>query len=67
MPQGKVKWFSAKKGYGFIREEEKERDIFLHVSALEDSKLRVLKEEQKIFYDIKEEKDKLQAINIKKK
>ena len=43
MPQGKVKWFSAKKGYGFIREEEKERDIFLHVSALEDSKLRVLK------------------------
>ena len=67
MPQGKVKWFSAKKGYGFIREEEKERDIFLHVSALEDSKLRVLKEEQKIFYDIKEEKNKLQAINIKKK
>ena len=31
MPQGKVKWFSAKKGYGFIREEEKERDIFLHI------------------------------------
>ena len=67
MPQGKVKWFSAKKGYGFIREEEKERDIFLHVSALESSKLRVLKEEQTIVYDIKEEKNKLQAINIKKK
>ena len=67
MPQGKVKWFSAKKGYGFIREEEKERDIFLHVSALESSKLRVLKEEQVIYYDIKEEKNKLQAINIKKK
>ena len=66
MPQGKVKWFSAKKGYGFIREEEKDRDIFLHVSALEESKLRVLKEDQKIFYDIKEEKNKLQAINIKK-
>ena len=67
MPQGKVKWFSAKKGYGFIREDEKERDIFLHVSALEESKLRVLKEDQKIIYDIKEEKNKLQAINIKKK
>ena len=67
MPQGKVKWFSAKKGYGFIREEEKDRDIFLHVSALESSKLRVLKEDQIITYDIKEEKDKLQAINIKKK
>ena len=43
------------------------KDIFLHVSSLEDSKLRVLKEEQTIFYDIKEEKNKLQAINIKKK
>ena len=67
MPSGKVKWFNSKKGYGFITEEETNRDIFLHVSALEESKLRVLKEEQKIAYDIKEEKDKLQAINIKKK
>ena len=67
MPSGKVKWFNAKKGYGFITDSESKKDIFLHVSALEESKLRVLKEEQKIFYDIKEEKDKLQAINIKKK
>ena len=67
MPSGKVKWFNAKKGYGFITDNETNKDIFLHVSALEESKLRVLKEEQKIFYDIKEEKDKLQAINIKKK
>ena len=56
----------AKKGYGFIREEEKDRDIFLHVSALESSKLRVLKEDQILKFDIKEEKDKLQAINLKK-
>ena len=67
MPSGKVKWFDSKKGYGFITDDETQKDIFLHVSALEDSKLRVLKEEQKIFYDIKEEKNKLQAINIKKK
>jgi len=67
MPQGKVKWFNSKKGYGFITEDETEKDIFLHVSALEDSKLRVLKEDQTIVFDIKEEKDKLQAINIKKK
>ena len=67
MPSGKVKWFNAKKGYGFVTDDETQKDIFLHVSALEDSKLRVLKEEQKIAYDIKEEKDKLQAINIKKK
>ena len=67
MPSGKVKWFNAKKGYGFITDEETQKDIFLHVTELENSKLRVLKEEQKLIYDIKEEKNKLQAINIKKK
>ena len=66
MPSGKVKWFNSKKGYGFITDDETNKDIFLHVSALEESKLRVLKEEQKIKFDIKEEKNKLQAINIKK-
>ena len=66
MPSGKIKWFNAKKGYGFITDDETNKDIFLHVSALEDSKLKVLKEEQKIKFDIKEEKNKLQAINIKK-
>ena len=66
MPQGKVKWFSAKKGYGFIREDEKDRDIFLNVSALESCKLSDLKENQILKFDIKEDKDKLQAINLKK-
>ena len=67
MPSGKIKWFNLKKGYGFIKDDETQKDIFLHVSALEESKLRILKEDQKIFYDIKEDKNKLQAINIKKK
>ena len=66
MPSGKIKWFNSKKGYGFVTEDETNKDIFLHVSALEQSKLRILKEDQKISYDIKEEKNKLQAINIKK-
>ena len=66
MPSGKVKWFNSKKGYGFITDDETNKDIFLHVTELENSKLRVLKEEQKIKYDIKEEKNRLQAINIKK-
>ena len=58
MPKGKVKWFNSKKGYGFITEDKTERDIFLHVSALEKSKLRVLKENQKISFDIKEQENK---------
>ena len=51
MPSGKVKWFNAKKGYGFITDDESEKDVFLHVSALEESKLRVLKENQKIQFE----------------
>ena len=66
MPKGKVKWFNSKKGYGFITEDKTERDIFLHISSLESSKLRVLKEEQKIEFEIKKDKEKLQAVNLKK-
>ena len=66
MPTGKVKWFNSNKGYGFIKEDETEKDIFLHVSALEESKLKMLKEEQKLEFEIKEENNKLQAINLKK-
>ena len=66
MPTGKVKWFNSKKGYGFITENGTEKDIFLHVSALEESKLKALKEEQELEFEIKEENNKLQAINLKK-
>jgi len=66
MPLGKVKWFDAQKGYGFITDDKSEKDIFLHVSALEKSKLRVLRENQKIQFEIKEEKGKLKAINLKR-
>jgi len=58
MPSGKIKWFSSKKGYGFIKEDKTDRDIFLHISELENSKLKVLKEEQKLKFDIKKDKEK---------
>ncbi len=66
MPLGKVKWFNAQKGYGFITDDKSEKDVFLHISALEKSKLRVLRENQKIQFEIKEEKGKLKAINLKR-
>jgi|TARA_Y100001970_G_scaffold124192_1_gene153830 CspA family cold shock protein len=66
MPTGRVKWFDSKKGYGFIKVENSEKDVFLHVSALEKSKLRVLKENQKIQFEIEEEQGKLKAVNLKR-
>jgi len=67
MPWGRVKWFDAKKGYGFITLENGKKDVFLHVSALEKSKFRKIRENQKIQFEIKEEQGKLQAINLKSK
>jgi CspA family cold shock protein len=67
MPWGRVKWFDSKKGYGFITLEDDKKDVFLHVSALEKSKLRKIRENQKIQFEIKEEQGKLQAINLKSK
>ena len=67
MPWGRVKWFDAKKGYGFLTLEDGDKDVFLHVSALEKSKLRKIRENQKIQFEIQEDQGKLKAINLKSK
>ena len=66
MPIGKIKWFNSKKGYGFITEDGTDKDIFLHVSSLEESKLRSITEGQKLKFEIKTENNKLQATKLKK-
>ena len=66
MPWGRVKWFDAKKGYGFLTLEDGDKDVFLHVSALEKSKLRKIRENQKIQFEIQEEQGKLKAVNLKR-
>ena len=42
--KGKVKWFNGKKGYGFIEREDKEKDVFVHHSAVRDAGLKYLNE-----------------------
>ena len=44
--QGKVKWFNPTKGFGFIEREDKEKDVFVHVSAVRDAGMNGLDEGQ---------------------
>ncbi|MDR3463201.1 MAG: cold-shock protein [Beijerinckiaceae bacterium] len=52
MATGTVKWFNAEKGYGFIQPDEGGKDVFVHVSAVEQAGLRHLQEGQKISYEV---------------
>ena len=63
--QGKIKWFNPTKGYGFI-EQEGSKDVFLHVSALEEAGIKTLKEGEEIEFEIGDNKGKENAINVKK-
>ena len=47
MMNGTVKWFNTAKGYGFIEPENGEKDVFIHISAVEKSGLKTLLENQK--------------------
>jgi len=64
MTTGKIKWFNPAKGYGFIAQEDK--DVFLHVSALEKAGIDTLQEGEEIEFEIGENKGKEHAINVKK-
>ena len=65
MATGTVKWFNPTKGFGFIEPSDGGSDVFVHISAVEQAGLRGLNEGQKIEYDIKEEKGKQAACNLK--
>lgn len=65
---GKVKWFNAQKGFGFIVPDLGGGDIFLHQSALDASGIKGLKEGQEIEYDViapRRTVDKPKACNLR--
>ncbi len=57
MATGTVKWFNAAKGFGFIEPEDGSKDVFVHISAVENAGLNSLGEGQKISYEVLPGKD----------
>ena len=57
MPTGTVKWFNTAKGYGFIAPEGGGNDIFVHISAVEQSGLTGLADNQKVNFELVEGRD----------
>jgi CspA family cold shock protein len=60
MPEGVVKWFSDKKGYGFIEQEEG-GDVFVHFSAIQGTGFRTLSEGERVTFDIEQDDRGLKA------
>ena len=65
MPTGKVKWFDARKGFGFIQPDGGGSDVFVHISAVERSGLSTLNEGQRVSFDIARDRGKTNAANLK--
>jgi CspA family cold shock protein len=63
--QGKVKWFNAEKGYGFI-EADQGGDVFVHFSAIQTDGFKTLEEGQAVEFDIVEGARGPQAANVVK-
>ena len=65
MPTGKVKWFDARKGFGFIQPDGGGSDVFVHISAVERSGLSTLNEGKRVSFHIARERGKTNAANLK--
>ncbi|MCU9613599.1 cold-shock protein [Caldibacillus lycopersici] len=65
MATGKVKWFNAEKGFGFI-EQEGGNDVFVHYSAIQGDGFKTLEEGQEVSFDIEEGQRGPQAVNVQK-
>jgi CspA family cold shock protein len=65
MATGTVKWFNTQKGYGFIQPDDGDKDVFVHVSAVERAGMMSLNEGQKVSYELEKGRNgKYAAVNL---
>jgi CspA family cold shock protein len=68
VPTGTVKWFNPTKGYGFIQPAGGGgKDVFVHISAVEQAGLRSLNDGQAVEFEIESSKGKQSAVNLRVK
>ena len=65
MQKGTVKWFNPTKGYGFIKPANDDKDVFVHISAVERAGLRTLNEGQVVEYELVTNRGRTSAENLK--
>jgi CspA family cold shock protein len=65
MPQGTVKWLNPTKGYGFIKPTTGNKDVFVHISAVERAGLSTLNEGQSVEFELVTNRGKESAENLK--
>jgi CspA family cold shock protein len=65
MPNGTVKWFNPTKGYGFIQPSNGDKDVFVHISAVERAGLSTLNEGQSVEFELVTNRGKASAENLK--
>lgn len=61
MATGTVKWFNGQKGYGFIQPDDGGKDVFVHITAVQEAGLKGLDEGQKVSYELVENRGKTSA------
>jgi CspA family cold shock protein len=65
MAIGTIKWFNENKGYGFIKPDNGDGDIFMHNSALEKAGITVIREGMQLSYEVAVNKGRKSAVNLK--
>ena len=63
---GTVKWFNVSKGYGFIKREDKEKDVFVHFSAVQNSGLTYLEKDEQLTFEVESSEKGPSAVNLQK-